>query len=125
MDPLLTIWVMTFGLILARVSSFIATIPYLGGQHVPKTIKAGTALALTCFWFAESGVTSVHVAVAMEQQPWIVFATAVGREVLIGCAMGYVLGQFLIPFRIAGEDIAQEMGLTLGTISDPTRSDTM
>lgn len=124
MDPILTIWVMTFGLVLARVSSFIATIPYLGGKYVPNLIKAGTALALTCFWFTESGATSVRVAVAMEQQPWIVFAMAVGREVLIGCAMGFVFGLFLIPFRIAGEYIAQEMGLTLGSISDPTRPET-
>lgn len=121
MAGMLTIWMMTFGLILARASSFVAAIPYLGGNNVPRTIKAGVALALTCFWFAESGVTTIHVVRAMEEQPWFAFGLAVGREVIIGAALGYVYGLFLIPFRIAGEYISQEMGLTLGTITDPTR----
>lgn len=121
MDGILTIWLMTFGLILARVSSFIATIPYLGGANVPNTIKAGTALALTCFWFGQSGATSIEVVVTMEEFPWFAFARAVGREVIVGAALGYVFGLFLAPFRVAGEYIAQEMGLTLGTITDPTR----
>lgn len=124
MNEMLTIWLMTFGLILARVSSFIATIPYLGGNFVPNTIKAGTALALTCFWFSESGAMSIQVMVTMERQPWLGFAAAVAREVIVGCALGYVFGLFLVPFRIAGEYIAQEMGLTLGTITDPTRPET-
>ena len=121
MDAVLTLWLMTFGLILARVSSFIATIPYLGGANVPKLIKAGTALALTCFWFGESGATSIQVVRAMEQQPWMAFGLAVGREALVGAALGFVFGLFLVPFRVAGEYIAQEMGLTLGSITDPTR----
>ena len=115
---------MTFGLILARVSAFIATIPYLGGRFVPHLVKSGTALALTCFWFSESGVFTSNVVVAMEHQPWLAFSIAVGREVLVGGALGYVFGLFLVPFRIAGEYIAQEMGLTLGTITDPTRPQT-
>ncbi len=121
MDGVLTTWLMTFGLILARVSTFIATIPYLGGANVPKTIKAGTALALTCFWFAQSGATSVRVVIAMEQTPWLAFAMAIGREIIIGAALGFVFGLFLVPFKVAGEYIAQEMGLTMGTITDPTR----
>ena len=124
MNDIIVTWLMTFGLILARVSSFIATIPYLGGQNVPRTIKAGTALALTCFWFSESGAMSINVVIAMDQQPWLAFAMAVAREVLVGAALGYVFGLFLVPFRVAGEYIAQEMGLTMGTITDPTRPQT-
>ena len=121
MDGVLTIWLMSFGLILARVSSFLATIPYLGGRNVPQMVKAGTALALTCFWFSESGAMTIQVAAAMDEQPWMAFAMATGREVIVGAALGYVFGLFLVPFRIAGEYIAQEMGLTMGTITDPSR----
>src|SRR6185312_8761835 len=115
---------MTFGLILARVSAFVATIPYLGGRFVPRTVKAGTALALTCFWFAESGAGTLSVATALNDRPWMAFALAIGCETLIGCALGYIFGLFLVPFRVAGEYLSQEMGLTLGTISDPTRPET-
>jgi flagellar biosynthetic protein FliR len=124
MDGLLETWLMTFGLILARVSAFIATIPYLGGRFVPRMVKAGTALALSCFWFTQSGATSIEVVVRMDQQPWMAFAMAVAREVIVGCALGYIFGLFLVPFRVAGEYIAQEMGLTMGSITDPTRPQT-
>ena len=121
MDGLLETWVMTFGLILARVSAFVATIPYLGGRFVPRTVKAGTALALTCFWFGESQATSANVVIAMNDQPWLAFGLAIARESIIGGALGYAFGLFLVPFRTAGEYLSQEMGLTLGTITDPSR----
>lgn len=121
MDGLLETWVMTFGLILARVSAFVATIPYLGGRFVPRLVKAGTALALSCFWFSESGATSLSVVMSMNDLPWLAFSLAVAREAIIGCALGYVFGLFLVPFRVAGEYLSQEMGLTMGTITDPSR----
>ena len=121
MDALLEIWLMTFGLILARVSSFVATIPYFGGRFVPRLVKMGAALALTCFWFGEAHTSSIKVVLLMNEQPWLAFAMAVGREVIVGCALGYVFGLFIVPFRVAGEYVSQEMGLTLGTITDPTR----
>lgn len=121
MDALLQTWVMTFGLILARVSAFVATIPYLGGRFVPRVVKAGTALALTCFWFCESGAMSLKVAMSLDEQPWLAFTLAVALEAIIGCALGYIFGLFLVPFRVAGEYLSQEMGLTLGSITDPSR----
>ena len=121
MDALLETWVMTFGLILARVSAFVATIPYLGGRFVPRVVKAGTALALACFWFSESGAGALNAATVMSDRPWMAFALAIGCETLIGCALGYVFGLFLVPFRVAGEYLSQEMGLTMGAITDPSR----
>ena len=99
MDLLLETWLLTFGLILARVSAFIMTIPYLGGRYVPKLIKSGTVLALTCFWFSESQTGSLAAVMRMNQlNRWLGFAIAVRRiEVIIGCALGYVFGLFIVP----------------------------
>jgi len=121
MDLVLETWVMTFGLILARVSAFVALIPYLGGRFVPRLVKAGAALALACFWFGETGTASLHNVVRIAGQTWLSFALAIAREVLLGAALGYVFGLFLAPFRIAGEYLSQEMGLTMGSITDPSR----
>jgi flagellar biosynthetic protein FliR len=52
----------------------------------------------------------------------LAFALEIGREVALGAVLGYALGLFLVPFRIAGEFIGQEMGLTLGGITDPTQN---
>lgn len=121
MDVILETWVMTFGLILARVSAFVATIPYLGGRFVPRLVKAGAALALALFWFAEAGPGALQYVARLADQTWVSFTLAVAREVILGAALGYVFGLFLVPFRIAGEYLSQEMGLTLGAITDPSR----
>ncbi len=122
MNSLIENWFITLALILARVSAFLAMSPVLGGRAVPKLIKLSLALALSGFWFTSSGAAQAQTTIALNQSPWLGLVLAVAREVLIGAVLGYVFGLFLTPFRIAGEYIAQEMGLTLGSITDPTRS---
>lgn len=121
MDGLLETWLMAFGLVLARVSAFIATIPYLGGRYVPRFVKAGAALTLSCFWFLEAGAASSQNVVSLIGYPWMAFVIAILVECVIGCSLGFLFGLFLVPFQVAGAYISQEMGLTLGTITDPTR----
>jgi flagellar biosynthetic protein FliR len=122
MNSLIETWFVTLALILARASAFLAMSPVLGGRAVPKLVKLSLALALSGFWFMGSGAAQAQTIIALNQSPWLGLVLAVAREVLIGAVLGYVFGLFLTPFRIAGEYIAQEMGLTLGSITDPTRS---
>ncbi len=122
MNSLIETWFVTLALILARVSAFLSLAPVLGGRAVPKLIKLSLAMTLTGFWFMSSGAAQARTVFSLNQSPWLGLVLAVAREALIGGVLGYVFGLFLTPFRIAGEYIAQEMGLTLGSITDPTRS---
>lgn len=122
MQGLVETWAVTLALILARVSAFLAIAPVLGGRAVPKLVKVSLALALSSFWFVSSGAAQTQTVFSLNQSPWLGLVLAVAREALIGGVLGYGFGLFLVPFRIAGEYIAQEMGLTLGSITDPTRS---
>lgn len=114
-------WVVSFSLILARVAAFVATLPLFGSRQVPRVVKAGLAFALACVWFGALGSAPAagfdHTsAVAL----WLAYALAVGREALLGAVLGYGFGLFLLPARIAGEFIGQEMGLAMANQSDPT-----
>lgn len=122
MQSVVETWFVTLALILARVSAFLAMSPVIGGRAVPKLVKVGLALALSSFWFASSGAAQAQTVLTLNQSPWLGLVLAVAREALIGGVLGYVFGLFLVPFRVAGEYISQEMGLTLGSITDPTRS---
>jgi flagellar biosynthetic protein FliR len=122
MHAVVETWFVTLALILARVSAFLAMSPVLGGRGVPKLVKIALSLALSSFWFARSGATQAQTVLMLNQSPWLGLVLAVAREALIGGVLGYVFGLFLVPFRVAGEYISQEMGLTLGSITDPTRS---
>ncbi len=115
-------WFITWALILARVAAFVAVIPYLGGRSVPKLAKLGLALSLSLFWFVSSGAAQGQNVVTLKEIGWLSLVLAVARETLIGGVLGYTFGLFLVPFRTAGAYIAQEMGLTLGSITDPSQS---
>lgn len=122
MHAVVETWIVTLALILARVSAFLALAPVIGGRAVPKIVKLALALALAYFWFNSSGGLQTQAVFTINQSPWLGLVLAVAREAIIGAVLGYTLSLFLVPFRIAGEYIAQEMGLTLGSITDPTQS---
>jgi len=117
-------WILSFALILARVGTFVATLPLTGGQNLPRTVKVGLAGALTVMWFGVFGTDAAaqFVEVASEGR-WFQLALVVVREVVVGAALGFAFGLLLVPTRIAGAYIGQEMGLTLGAISDPGNPD--
>src|SRR5438093_5198334 len=81
-------------------------------------VRAGLALALTMVWFDFSAPG--HLLTTSFDVDWLAYGIALGREVLLGVAFGYAFGLLFVPARVAGEFIVQQMGLTLGSIADPT-----
>jgi len=111
-----------FLLILARVGAFSVALPLLGAATTPRLTKAALVLSLSIFWFITLGGSfSEQLLRVPDATRWLAFAVAIGREVALGAIMGFALGLFIVPFRIAGQFIGQEMGLTLGGVTDPTQ----
>ncbi|MEP3482065.1 MAG: flagellar biosynthetic protein FliR [Fuerstiella sp.] len=121
-----------------RVASFVAFLPPFGGQHMPKTVKVGLAMALTLFWapniaFSEwvSETSSAATEMGVEpsdaglqvaadrssMRPWLLWAWLGARETLLGASLGWVLGMILIPFRVAGSWLGELMGITIASIT--------
>jgi flagellar biosynthetic protein FliR len=114
------LWVISFVLILVRVGTFVTVMPLFGGQSVPRTVKVGFTLALTVLWFSVFGLVPESGPEWFRQPSWLAVGLALGREMILGGMMGYAFGLFLLPARVAGEFLSQEMGLTLGNLVDPT-----
>lgn len=117
LTPLIEHWVLGFTLILVRVATCIAVLPLLGRRHVPATVKIGISVSLAMLWFVRFGVAATTL--PSTTMPWFGFALVVGREMLFGASLGFAFSLFLVPVQIAGSYIAQEMGLTLATMTDP------
>ena len=123
MAPFLQDMAVSYALITARVIAFVMTFPYFGGSAVPRLVKAGVILSLSVFWFSQ-----LQTLPAQELRfigtHWLCFAAMLVKEIAIGLILGNAFALFLIPFRIAGEFVGQEMGLTIATITDPTQPHT-
>lgn len=112
-------WAIAFMLILTRVSLFLAMLPWFGDRSMPRLVKVGMAVALTYLWFGELVAGTSKESFSLAAGHWLALAIAVGREALFGAVLGYWFSLLLLPARIAGSYIGQEMGLTMATVTDP------
>jgi flagellar biosynthesis protein FliR len=101
-------------LMLVRTASFIALFPPWAGRALPQSVKAGFAFALTVFWAGDLSGGDVAL-----PDGWIAVAAGAIREAIVGGLMAQVVGLALVPPRIAGSYIAQEMGLTFAALASP------
>ena len=116
-------WIIYGGLSLARVASFVATLPLFGGHRLPRFVKVGIALALAAVCLG--GEFRMTYALALAESPhWFALALAAARECIFGATLGFAMGLFLVPARIAGSYVGEEAGLTLASISEPGFGDT-
>jgi flagellar biosynthetic protein FliR len=108
MTPVLAVYV---GLVLARVGAFVAVLPPFAGR-TPRTVRAALAVALTAFYVGGAAPTwdAAFAHGAADVHP-VTYGVALLREALLGAAMGFAFGLFLLPARAAGEFLTQQIGL--------------
>jgi flagellar biosynthetic protein FliR len=107
-------------LVLLRVAAFVAFLPPFNGSNVPHTVKVGLAISLTALWCGKLAPGIAVELSAATADGWLLLGWLAARETLLGAAIGWFLGLVLVPIRIAGAYIVQEMGLTIAAITDPT-----
>ena len=109
----------SFILVLCRVSAFVGFFPLFSYRQLPVLVKAGLALGLTAFWY---GTIPEHALVG-QNVPLLLQALMIAQEIGIGLLLAMALGLLLVPAKIAGAYVGQEIGLSLASISDPGSPD--
>jgi len=105
---------MGFVLVLVRVATVFAFLPFLGEGTVPAAIKALAAVVMSLA-LAPLGSAAVPV---LAWQP-IQFFLYVAAEVLFGALLGASAMLVFKALRIAGEMVGQQMGMALAVVADP------
>lgn len=108
MTPVLAV---SAGLLLARLGAFAVAMP-LFGTNTPHLVRMGFVVALAMFYISAAPPTVAPnpLGAQMEIETFR-YVLAVTREGLIGAAMGFAFGLFLLPARIAGGFVTQQIGL--------------
>lgn len=101
-----------------RISMFLAFLPLFGGRPLPKTVKIGLAVSLAGLFV--TNLTSRSVSLGLAGDAWGLLAWLGVREATLGAGMGWLLGMLFVPGRIASAFIAQEMGLTIASLTSAT-----
>lgn len=113
-------WTTSLMLVLARVGMFITVFPLFRAASVPRLVKVVLSLSLSVMWLVNF-MLDPAVSLPVDLSPhWLVLGMAIAREAIIGGMLGYALGLFLLPGQVAGYYLSQELGFTLGGLSDPT-----
>jgi len=117
---MITALVVALLLVLLRVSAFVTFLPPFSGTNIPQTVKIGLIVALTALWGAK-----IVPGVAASLNPllsdnWMLLVWLGIRETLFGAALGWLLGLILVPVRVAGAWLVQEMGLTMSAVTSAT-----
>lgn len=109
-----------FLLVWIRCLSFFGVGPLLADRKIPNQIKIVAALATTFALYP-----SVDPSGWVVQRSLLGFALLIGREVLLGAALGIAASLVFMGIRIAGNLIGIQMGFSIVNVFDPnTASET-
>lgn len=110
-------YAVTFMLIFARIGSILMLLPGLGEQAIPARLKVSLGLAITLALFPlVSGQYQVST------QSLAAVGGSLGRELLIGLAIGFALRLLMATLQVAGSTIAMQLNLSFAEAVDPTQN---
>jgi flagellar biosynthetic protein FliR len=114
MVPLPLGLLLSFFLVLMRISGLLATAPVLSSRSVPVRIKATLALALSFITFSAAGMPGVAV-----PGDFFSFSALVVSELVIGAAAGLSSRLLLDAAQFGGQAAGAAMGIGFGQMLNP------
>lgn len=106
--------ILTFALVLFRVSAFVATWPVFGVSQVPNSVKVLISIGLAALTFPLVG----KVDGALLGQESLIWLTI--REILIGLCLGYIARFFFFVILTCAHLVSVSMGISSAQIFNPT-----
>ncbi len=107
----------TFMLVLARVAAILFAIPFLDSRSVPALFKAGLAVAASIMVYGQVQGTLGPFPVSV-----LGLFLAVGSEVLLGLAVGFMVKLIFAGLQLAGQLAGFQMGFAIANVVDPASS---
>lgn len=109
-----------FTLALVRVSTLVFLLPFLStGSVVPITAKIGLSFFLSLIAFPQLPAAGVVI-----QNSPIFFFMLVIEQVMVGVVIGFTATYLFHFVVIGGHFIARDIGISMGSVSDPIQDET-
>ena len=108
--------ILMFGLILLRMSAFVATAAIFSIANIPAPLKILAAVVFTIVIFNAVATNEALVRLSESQGDLLLLA---GREVLVGIVLGFVTRLFFFAVSMAGEIVSVSTGLGQAQMYNP------
>jgi flagellar biosynthesis protein FliR len=105
--------VITFMLILFRVSGMLFTAPFFNGRLIPVQLKVGLAFTISLLLFP---LHSMSFAIPKDL---IQFSVIGAQEIMLGLILGFIADLVFVALQMAGDFISVQIGLSASAIMDP------
>jgi len=105
--------VVTFLLIMFRVSGLLMAAPFFNSLGIPVQVKIGLAFILSILLFP---LHSSHFVVPKDM---IQFTIVGAQEIFLGLMLGFVSNLVFVAFQMAGDLLGMQLGLSSSSMLDP------
>ena len=114
MDAIIIEKLLSFAMVMTRISAFFLIAPVFGTPSIPVTIKVSATIFLSVFFsLINPTIAAAH------QAPAIQAILLLGSEATYGLALGIIASVLFSTVQLAGRIAEDQMGLTMAEILDP------
>jgi flagellar biosynthesis protein FliR len=110
--------ILSFILVLMRISVFLVTWPVFGTASVPTSAKVLTSLIVTIVLFPIVGIHRLDAAAIERFYFWLLM-----REALIGITLGFLTRFFFFTISVCAQIVSDSIGLSSVQLFDPSIQD--
>ena len=114
MEALLVEKLLSFAMVLTRISGFLLFVPLFGWETIPMTIKVATTVLLSVFFSFIN-----PPAVAVEQASAVQVMLMLSSEATYGLALGAIANILFSAVKLGGRIAEDQMGLSMAEVLDP------
>jgi len=113
-ESLLIEKLLSFAMVLTRISAFLLFVPLFGWESIPMTIKVAATVLLSVFF----SLTNPAV-VALQQDSAVQVMLLLGCEATYGLALGAIANILFSTVKLGGRIVEDQMGLSMAEVLDP------
>jgi len=108
--------ILVFWLVFARLSGLMMSVPILSSSSVPIQIKLAASLFFSLIIFP---LINYNTQVLSLSTHWILYTLTIGKEIIIGLSLGYIINFLFVGIQLAGQIIDFQMGFGMARVIDP------
>ena len=114
MEELLILKLLSFAMVMTRISAFLLFVPVFSSKNIPMTVKVAAMILLSVFFCLVT-----PPAISIKEVSSLRVILLLGSEATYGLALGVIANVLFSTVKLGGRIAEHQMGLSMAQILDP------